>query len=258
METEIIHNIMFALSNFDIASIGVEGIILVICWFFAGVVSLSFSSGNTRIWTSISTGSFLIFLSQIYAINPWILWNKVTAFHSITSALAILLIAHGFLEYYIFCRTFEITGSKRTVYFTTILICLLAALLLIVNPKPNYHVLREFKVIETAIWVFLSLFVVFLIFKIYLVIEGSNISKGFVAFGLVFLFIFLWKGSQLYLQIYHWDKEWLDIIEFSGEATDIGKYPTRVAVATTINQVAGYLSGLSVGGTFIYLLRLMR
>jgi hypothetical protein len=44
----------------------------------------------------------------------------------------------------------------------------------------------------------------------------------------------------------------------SEEMTDIDKYPLRVAFSQSVNRYAGVLSGLSVGGTFMYIYRLLR
>src|SRR3974390_1220527 len=84
-------------------------LIRVIFWGLAGAVSFYFSIGNARVWTSISIGFFLIFLGQAYAINPWVHYYKLSAFHNIVGTVAIVVITHGFLEYYVFCRTFEIS-----------------------------------------------------------------------------------------------------------------------------------------------------
>jgi hypothetical protein len=98
-----------------------------------------------------------------------------------------------------------------------------------------------------------------LIRKIYEAIRDATISRGFIAFGIVFICIFLWKGSELYLQVFQWDKDWQDIIAvMADEATDIDKYPLRVQFSEAVNRYAGLLSGLSVGGTFLYIYRLLK
>ena len=79
-----------------------------------------------------------------------------------------------------------------------------------------------------------------------------------ILFGVVFAFILLWKGSELYLQIYQWDKDWLDIIVITGEETDFEQFADRANFALFINQMLGLLSGCSVGGTFVYLYRLLK
>jgi hypothetical protein len=244
--------------NFDFTSLTGITLIQVIFWLAAGIISFYFSIGNARVWTSISVGFFLIFLSQAYTLNPWTMYNKMVAIHYIIGTVAIFLIAHGFLEYYVFCRTLEITGSKKAVYITTVIIITIAGIFLVLNPKPSFNSLRNLRLIENAVWVFLSIFVIDLIRKIYFAIKDSTIANGFVAFAVVFFFILLWKGSELYLQIYQWDKDWLDIIEFTGEDTDVKLYPVRVEIAQVIYKISGLLSGLSVGGTFAYLYKLLR
>jgi hypothetical protein len=234
-------------------------LIQVIFWGLAGAVSFYFSLGNARVWTSISIGFFLIFLGQAYAINPFAHYYKLSAFHYIIGTLAIMLITHGFLEYYVFCKTFEISGQKLYVYLSTIGILAFSGLFLIINPTPSPNTIRNIKMIENAIWVFLCVMNLEIIRKIYETIRDSTISKGFIAFGIVFFCIFLWKGSELYLQVFQWDKDWQDIIAvMSDEATDIDKYPLRVAFSQTVNRYAGLVSGLSVGGTFMYIYRLLK
>lgn len=234
-------------------------LIQVILWGLAGVMSFYFSIGNARVWTSISIGFFLIFLSQAYLLNPFVEdYYKLSAFHYIIGTVAIMMITHGFLEYYVFCRTFEISGKKVVVYLTTLLILAASAVFLVINPTPSPNTIRNIKMVENAIWVFLSLMNMELIRKIYIAIKDSEISKGFIAFGFVFLCIFLWKGSELYLQIYQWDKEWLEIITLTGEDSNAGDFPLRVQFSELVSRYAGLLSGFSVGGTFIYLYKLLR
>lgn len=234
-------------------------LVQVIFWGLAGAVSFYFSIGNARVWTSISIGFFLIFLSQAYSINPWVHYYKLSAFHYIIGTVAIMVITHGFLEYYVFCRTFEISGKKIIVYITTLLILIGSGLFLWVNPTPSPNTIRNIRMIENSIWVFLSIMNIELIRKVYVAIKDSAISKGFIAFGIVFVSIFLWKGSELYLQIYQWDKDWQDIIALMTEETsDIAQYPVRVQLSQMVNKYAGMLSGISVGGTFIYIYRLLR
>ncbi len=234
-------------------------IIQVIFWGLAGAVSFHFSIGNARVWTSIAIGFFLIFLSQAYTINPWLHYYKLSAYHSIIGTVAIMMITHGFLEYYVFCRTFEISGNKLTVYLTVLVILACSGGFLLINPTPSPNTLRNIKMVENAIWVFLSVMNLELVRKIYLAIKDSTISKGFIAFGIVFFCILLWKGSELYLQIYQWDRDWQDIIAMmTEESSDIGQYPLRVELSQTVSRYAGLLSGFSVGGTFIYIYRLLK
>jgi hypothetical protein len=222
-------------------------------------VSFYFSIGNARIWTSISIGFFLIFLGQAYAINPWVHYYKLSAFHNIVGTVAIVVITHGFLEYYVFCRTFEISGKKVAVYFFSLLILASGGIFLFINPTPSPNTIRNFKIVENSIWVFLSIMNLELIRKIYTAIKDSPISRAFIAFGIVFFLIFLWRGSELYLQIFQWDRDWQDIIAVSSdEVSDIDKFAGRVNFAMLVNKYAGFLSSLSVGGTFIYLYRLLR
>ncbi len=234
-------------------------LVQVLFWGVAGAISFYFSIGNARVWTSISIGFFLIFISQAYGINPWGHYQKLTAFHYIVGTVAIMIITHGFLEYYVFCRTFEISGNKLVVYLSTIAILLLSGAFLIINPTPSPNTIRNFKMVENAIWVILCIMNLEVVRKIYTAIKGSDISNGFIAFGIVFVCIFVWRGSDLYLQIFQWDKDWQDIIAIMTEETsDIEEYFGRVTFSQEVSRYAGLLSGVSVGGAFTYMYRLLK
>lgn len=234
-------------------------LVQVVFWGLAGAISFYFSVGNARVWTSISIGFFLIFLSQAYGINPWGHYQKLTAFHYIVGTVAIMTITHGFLEYYVFCRTFEISGNKLIVYLSTVAILLVSATFLVINPTPSPNTIRNIKMVENAIWVFLCVMNLELIRKIYSAIKDSDVSKGFIAFGIVFICIFLWRGSELYLQIFQWDKDWQDIIALmTEETTDIEEYIGRVTFSQEVSRYAGLLSGISVAGAFTYMYKLLR
>ncbi len=258
MEANVFSNLIASIHNFDIASMNIVTLIQVVTWFMASAISFYFSIGNARVWTSISTGFFLIFISQAYELNPFTFYAKMGPIHSLVGAISIVLIAHGFLEYYIFSRTLEISGSKRAIYLFTLTLIAISVGFIVANPAPSSNTIRNIKIFENTIWFVLTLFIIDQIRKIYDVVRDSIIAKGFLAFGVVFVCIFLWKGSELYLQLYQWDKDWLDIIAITGEETDFDKYTGRANFALLVNQVFGLLSGLSVGGTFIYLYRLLK
>ncbi|HEU0265768.1 MAG TPA: hypothetical protein VFR01_08590, partial [Geobacterales bacterium] len=187
-------------------------LVQVVFWFLAGLISFYFSIGNARIWTSISTGFFLIFISQAYLLNPWTEYHRIEVIHYIIGTIAIMVMTHGFQEYYLFSRTLEVGGKKLNVYFATFGVVAASILFVYINPKPSFAVMRNVKMIENANWVFLSLVNLDMIRKIYLQVRESPIAHGFMAFAVVFFCIFLWKGSELYLQVYLWDKEWFDIV----------------------------------------------
>ena len=234
-------------------------IVQVVFWLLAGGVSFYFSIGNARVWTSISVGFFLIFLSQLYLLEPsWADYTQLQAVDYIIGTVAIMVMTHGFQEYYVFSRTLDIGGSKLAVYLGTLGVICVSSAFIFINPEPTYTVLRNIKMIENATWVFLAVINIDLIRKIYIQIRDSVISKGFVAFGIVFFFIFLWKGSELYLQVFCWDSDWHIFATNNSVADTVDLYPGRIAFSMMVNQVAAVLSALSVGGTFIYLYRLLK
>ena len=244
------------------ADISTVDLIQIIFWFLAGCISFYFSIGNARVWTSISMGFFLIFLSQLYVVEkaldaPWTAYTQLEAIHYIIGTISIMVMTHGFQEYYIFSRTLELGGSKQAVYLTILGLLAASAGFVFINPEPQYTMLRNIRMIENTTWVFLSLVNLDMVRKIYLQIRDSVIARGFIAFGIVFVAIFLWKGSELYLQVYNWDSDW-KLIMLNLGATVPDQFMGRRDFSVLVHDVAGLLSGFSVGGTFIYLVKLLR
>lgn len=96
---------------------------------------------------------------------------------------------------------------------------------------------------ENTNWVFLSLINIDLIRKIHLNIKDTPISNGFLAFMVVFACIFLWKGSQLYMDVF---------------SLDTKQHLINYTISHYANLVGNLLASLSVGGTFLYLGKLLR
>lgn len=238
----------------------VSDLVPVFFWFVAAVFSIYFSYGKARLWTSISVGFFLIFWSQAFLLNPYASsYFRISAAHTIIGAVSILLISHGFQEYFVFTQTLEITGSKRTVYLTAIGAIVVGILIVFLNPKPNLFVLRNYRMVENTVWLFLSIVNIYVIFKIYQTVKGAPIANGILSFALVFFFILMWKGSELYLQIYQWDATWQNMVEeFDIGIKTYDMDATFVKIATKMNSIGAMFSGLSVVGTFAYLYRLLR
>jgi hypothetical protein len=235
-------------------------LLLTFVWLIAAIISFYFSYGNARLWTSISLGFFLIFWNQAYLLNPYAsTYYRVTAAHTIIGVVSILLISYGLQEYFTFTHTLEITGSKRAIYFTAICAILVGAVFVYLNPKPNLFVLRNYRMAENIIWFFLSIVNIFVVLKIYKEIQGSPIATGILCFVLVFFCIVLWKGSDLYLQMYQWDTPWQTLSEeydFSVKSEGIGSL--RVKFATITHTIAAWWTCISVVGTFTYLIKLVR
>lgn len=224
-------------------------ILQILFWVVAGAVSFYFSLGNARVWTSIAVGFFLILVGEIIPqaipFLPGIDIPQVQAMGYIVGTIAIMVMSHGFQEYYVFSRTLELEGQKRMVYLGTLGVLAASAVFVAVNPEPGASTLKTIKVIENANWVFLSLINIDLIRKIYLNVRDTPIAKGFLAFMAVFVLLFLWKGSELYIQVYD-----LDAI---AEA-----YPLRYQFSVMVANIANLLAGLSVAGTFLFLAKLLR
>ncbi len=224
-------------------------------WIIAGVVSFYFSLGNARVWTSIAVGFFLILIAEILptaiTILPGLEVPEIQAMTSIVGTIAILVMSHGFQEYYVFSRTLELEGSKTLVYVATLGVILASAVFIWVNFTPTARTIEIIGIVEKTNWVFLSLINIDLIRKIYINIQDSPISKGFAAFMLVFFFIFLWKGSELYIHIY-------DLEALGKVAAEKGETLFRYDLSLYCKEVGNVLAGLSVGGTFLYLAKLLR
>lgn len=222
-------------------------VVLGFFWLVAGCVSFYFSIGNARVWTSIAVGFFLILVGEIIPgalpflpglNNPYVL-----AMGHIIGTLAILIMSHGFQEYYVFTRTLDFEGSTLHVYLTVVGVIVASLVFLLINPTPDEGVLRVIRIVENTNWVFLSLINIDLIRKIYLNIKDTPISNGFLAFMVVFACIFLWKGSQLYMDVF---------------SLDTKQHLINYTISHYANLVGNLLASLSVGGTFLYLGKLLR
>jgi len=220
-------------------------------WLIAGIVSFYFSVGNARVWTSIAVGFFLILVGEVIPRTiPFLPGSGdpvVESMASIVGTIAILVMSHGFQEYYVFSRTLELEGNKLYVYLATIGVIAASLIFILVNIEPDRQILRTIRVVENTNWVFLSLINIDLIRKIYLNVKDSPISKGFLAFIFVFVCLFLWKGSELYVLVYHLDDP---VVQAS--------FPLRYQISVVCSNLGNLLAGLSVGGTFLYLARLLR
>jgi len=224
-------------------------VVLAVFWLIAGGVSFYFSIGNARVWTSIAVGFFLILLGEIIPgalpflpglSNPYVL-----AMGHIIGTLSILIMSHGFQEYYVFTRTLDFEGSKLHVYLAVVGVIAASLVFLLINPTPDEDVRRVIRIVESTNWVFLSLINIDLIRKIYFNIKDTPISNGFVAFMVVFACIFLWKGSQLYIDVFS-----LDLVKDA--------YPIRYEISFWCKNLGNFFASISVGATFIYLGRLLR
>jgi len=222
-------------------------VVLGFFWLVAGCVSFYFSVGNARVWTSIAVGFFLILVGEIIPgalpflpglNNPYVL-----AMGHIIGTLAILMMSYGFQEYYVFTRTLDFEGSKLHVYLTVVGVIVASLVFLLINPTPDEGVLRVIRIVENTNWVFLSLINIDLIRKIHLNIKDTPISNGFLAFMVVFACIFLWKGSQLYMDVF---------------SLDTKQHLINYTISHYANLVGNLLASLSVGGTFLYLGKLLR
>ncbi len=226
-------------------------------WFIAGLISLYFSLGNARIWASISTGFLLVFVSEGYLVAPWVQNPAVVAMHAVVGTMAALAVTHGFMEYYVFSRTMEASGAKWKVYALTLAVLAGSIVFIVVNPTPTAVVTRHIRLIENACWVFFAIINLDMLRKIHAQVRDTPIGPGFIGFGVVFACIFLWRGAELYLQVYGWDEATTAIGRHLGDLAP-ADYPFRVALATQVNHWASVASSVALGGTFVFLTRALR
>jgi len=217
-------------------------------WVIAGVVSFYFSIGNARVWTSIAVGFFLVLVGQVIPQTipflPGAGIPRVDAMAHIIGTIAIMVMTHGFQEYYVFSKTLELEGRKSSVYLGTLVVIAGSVVFLMINPKPTYQTLRTIDIISNTNWVFLALINIDMIRKIYVNVKDTPIAKGFIGFMAVFVFIFLWKGSDLYIQVFQLDELFYDSF----------RYNFSVLVST----VANFLASITVGITFLFLAKQLR
>jgi hypothetical protein len=232
-------------------------VVRVACWLLAGLVSLYFSVGNARIWTSISLGFFLVFVSEAYRVAPWAHVGTLMALHAAVGIVAVLTITFGFMEYYVFSRTLEAKGEKWVVFASVGLVLVAAGAFIFLNVPPRPANVRNIRMVENAIWVATSLIDIDLLRRIHREVKGSPIAPGFVVFIAAFVLVFLWRGSMLYLQVYGFDADAI-ALGLSSPDLDPQHFPARVAVSTATHRFASVLSSLTVGGAFLYLARALR
>ena len=117
------------------------GVAQVLLWAVAGLMSFYFSFGSGRVWTSIAVGFFLVLLSEVIPqaapFFPRLDIPQVEAMGYIVSTLAILVMTHGFQEYYVFSRTFEMNGRRRYVYLGVLAVILASVVFILINPVPD-------------------------------------------------------------------------------------------------------------------------
>lgn len=216
----------------------------VLLWTIAGIVSFYFSLGNARVWTSISLGFFLVLFAEVIPqavpVLPGLDNPQVVAMGYIISTISILLMTHGFQEYYVFSKTLDIEGSKMQVYLGTGVVIVGSLVFIMINPAPTEGTLETIHLVGRTNWVFLSLINIDMIRKIYINVQDTPIANVFLAFIAVFIFCFLWKGSELYIDVYNLEQ----LAEYAG------RYKFSILVA----NMANFLASISVGGTFAYLL----
>jgi len=224
-------------------------IVQLIFWLVAGIVSLYFSIGNARVWTSIAVGFGLILVGEVlpHALPflPAADIPLVEAMGFLVGIISVLVLSHGIQEYYVFSRTLEAEGGKVMVYVGALGGIAVSLIFIMLNPPPGPDTMRMIEIVSLTNWVFMSLINIDLIRKIYSNVKGSPIGRGFLAFMLVFILMFLWKGSELYIRVYN--------LDFLAK-----EFPIRYSLSIAVSNIANILASLSVGGTFLYLAKLLR
>ena len=145
-------------------------------------------------------------------------------------------------------------GSKKVVFLALAAAVAGSVILLLINPEPTPAVLRHIRLIENTNWVFLSVISLDLVLQIYLRVRGTPVARAFLAFMVVFTLAFLWRSAELYLQVFGWDSDW----QATMTTPPVASYALRVQVLGVLTRACSLLSAVSVGGTFIYLVRLLR
>lgn len=243
--------------NDYLQAIGTVDAVRVALWLVAAAISLYFSLGSARIWTSIAMGFLLVFVSEAYFLYPSE-YPMISAMHSVVGTLAILAMTHGLQEYYVFSRTLDAGGKKRWVYLAVLGSVAASIGFLLINPDPSDSTVRNIRMVENATWAFLAVINLDMIRKIYVQVKDTAVAPGFIAFAATFVLIFLWRGSALYLDVYGWDPAWEHIARDVGISLDLDRYPGRVAIARVTQQTAGILSSVAASGSFLYVARLLR
>jgi hypothetical protein len=222
---------------------------LVMLWVIAGGLALRFSIGNARVWRGVAVGFLLIPVSELIpATFSWLPGPQAgyaLAMGHVVGIAAILVISHSLLDYYAFTQTLDERGSKLPLGLVLAAAIGAALLLLLAGPEPTAAVQRAIHIVENTIWVLLTLISIGLIRKICSNLKDTPISSGFLALTGVFGCIVLWKGSELYLDVYH--------LESLTES-----FPLRNQVVGLCGLIGNLLAGIGSGAMFAYLARLLR
>jgi len=222
---------------------------LVVPWIVATGVALRFGIGNARAWSGMAIGFLLIPASELLPVAlAWLPGphsNYAPALGHLVGMAAVLTMHHSVQDYYTFTQTLEERGDRPSIGLPMVGAIAAAVVLLLVGPEPTAAVRRAIHMIENGNWVFLTLINIGLIGKIRHNLGDTPVSRGFFALAAVFGCIALWKGSELYLDVYQ-----LDMFRES--------FPIGYQVASFGSVAGNVLASIGASATFIYLARLLR
>ncbi|MBW2476955.1 MAG: hypothetical protein JRE63_06480 [Deltaproteobacteria bacterium] len=218
-------------------------------WIIAGALSISLFFRFPRIWSNIALGFILIPCGEIILLNGSILPrlenNYILTLGHVLGMVAMLAISSGIHEYYIFTRSLDCIENRPNIVVLVIATLLGSMLFLVVNPHPDEAVRDAIRIAENTIWICLSLININLLRKIYLTLKDAPIAGAFRAFLVLFLGFLLWKGSQLYMDVYQ-----LKQIK--------GLYAMHYQIMAWVHLFGGVVSSLSAVFIVLYLKKVMR
>lgn len=222
---------------------------LVVSWLVAAGLALRFGMGNARAWSSMAIGFLLIPASELLPVMlawlPGPHTNYAPALGHLAGIAAILVVHHSVQDYYTFTQTLEERETRPLISLPMAGALGAAGVLLLASPEPTLLVNRAMHVVENTSWLLLALINVGLIRRIRRNLGDTPISKGFFALAAVFGCIALWKGGELYLDVYQ-----LDLLR--------ERFPLGYLAASFCSVAGDALASIGASATFISLARLLR
>ncbi len=217
----------------------------VVLWTVAGGLAGYFGSSHARAWRSLAVGFVLLSVSELLGVTvsllSGLLPEVLLVAGPVIGIVAVLVISHSLQEYHSFTQTLDEREGWVPFGWGMAGGGGLLLLLLLAGPEPTATVRRGLNIVANSNWVFLTLVNIGVICKVCSKLRGTPINKGLVLLAWVFAGIVLWKGCELYLDVYH-----LEVVS------------TPYRALSLFGLVGGVVSSIGVSATFAYFARLLR
>jgi hypothetical protein len=180
-----------------------------VLWLVAACVALYFGAVQARIWRGLAVGFVLLAIGSLLPLTFLLLFGVapgvVQALGAVAGIIASLLVTLGIQEYYAFTQTLDERESRFSLGWEVAALGGFLLFLVLAGPDSSVSVLRGLRIMENSSWVFLTLVNLGLIAKICRKLAGTPVNQGLAALAGVCTCIVLWRGSELYLDVYRFE-----------------------------------------------------